>query len=88
MFRYALLCVLSSFAIILKGKRELLVLLCFVFLASCYFMLALCRGAKGWSAVCDCGISLSYSLAFLYGLFKVNVQNGVMLNFKHSFWYA
>ena len=24
-----------------------------------------CQCAKGWSIVCDCGISLSYSLAFL-----------------------
>ena len=69
MFHNALLCVLSSFTIILMGKRELVVLLGFIFLLSCDFMFALSRGAMGWSAVCDCGISYSYSLAFLYGLF-------------------
>ena len=37
-----------------------------VFLVSfdCYVWLSL--GAVGWSAVCDCSISWSYSLAFLY----------------------
>ena len=57
MSRYALLYVLSSFAILLMGKRELVVLLCFVFLVSFHFMFALSRGAMGWTAVCDCGIS-------------------------------
>ena len=28
--------------------------------------MALSHGAMGWSEVCDCGISRSYSLAFLY----------------------
>ena len=45
MFCCAVLCVLSSFAIILSR------LLYFVFLV------ALPHGAAGWSAVCDCGIS-------------------------------
>ena len=48
LFWYALLYVLSSFAIILTKKRELVALL----------LLALgCQSARGWSAVCDCGIS-------------------------------
>ena len=57
MFCCVLLCVLSSFAIILMGKRELVVLLCFVFLVSHDCFVALPHGAMGLSAVCDCGIS-------------------------------
>ena len=58
---YALLCVLSSFANILTRKIRLVALLLF-FIAlqmSCYCKcsVALPRGAMGWSAVCDCGIS-------------------------------
>ena len=58
MFFCVLLCVLSSFAIILMGKTEACFAL-FVFLASCgcYCSAALPHGAVGWSAVCDCGIS-------------------------------
>ena len=49
MFCCALLCVHSSFAIILMGKREReSLLLCFV---------ALPYDATGMSAVCDCGMS-------------------------------
>ena len=56
---YALLCVHSSFAIILKRKRELV---CFVFIVlqmscDCKCSVALPQDAVGWSAVCDCGIS-------------------------------
>ena len=47
MFCCALLCVFSSFAIILMDKRDLVALLCL-------FSRVLCLG---WSAVCDCGIS-------------------------------
>ena len=38
----------------------------FVFLVSCdcYCSVALPHGDVGWSALCDCGISYSYSLAF------------------------
>ena len=37
-----------------------------VFRMSCryYRSLTLPRGAMGWSVVCECGISLSYSLTF------------------------
>ena len=43
---------------------------CFAFIffrKSCYCKcsVALPRGAVGWSAVCDCGISCLYSLTFL-----------------------
>ena len=62
MFFGALLCVHSSFAIILMGKRELVALLSFVFLVSRDCCVALLRGATGLSAGFDCGISLSYSL--------------------------
>ena len=58
-FCRALLCDLSSFPIILIGKRALVALLCFVFQVSCdcYCSVALPLGAVGWSAVCDSGIS-------------------------------
>ena len=52
MFCCILLYVPSSFAIILMGKRKLV-----VFLVSCDCYVALPRGAMGFSAVCDCGIS-------------------------------
>ena len=55
MFSCTLLCVLSSFAFILMGKKELIALL-FVFLMSCDVYVALPRGAVSWSAVCDRGI--------------------------------
>ena len=55
MFCCALLCVHSSFAIILMGKRELFTLL--VFLVSRDFCVALLHDTTGLSAVCDCGIS-------------------------------
>ena len=57
MFCCTLLYVHSSIAIILMGKRELVALLN---LSS--WCLALPRGVIGLSSVCDCGISLSYSL--------------------------
>ena len=57
MFCCTLLCVHSSFAIILMGKRELIALLKFVFLVSRGCCVALSRGTMGLSAVCDCGIS-------------------------------
>ena len=42
---------------------------CFVFVVfliscSCYGFLPLPRGAVGWSVMCDCGSSRSYSLTF------------------------
>ena len=60
LFSYALLCVHSSFAIVLKRKREkdgcfaifLLQMCCFY---KCYVSLP--HDAIGWSAVCDCGNS-------------------------------
>ena len=57
MFCCTLLYVSSSFAIILMGKRELVVFAWFVFLVSRDCCVALPRGAMGLSAVCDCGIS-------------------------------
>ena len=60
MFCSTLVCVYSSFAIILMWKRELVDLLCFVFLVSRDCRVALPCGATGLSAVCDCGISWSY----------------------------
>ena len=58
LFWYELLCVLSSFAIILKQERAG----CFAFTVlrmSCYCKCsdAIPHSDIGWSAVCDCGIS-------------------------------
>ena len=66
-FCYALLCVHYSFAIILKRKRKLVAFAIIVLQMHCYYKcsVALPHGAVGWSAVCDCGISRSYSLSFL-----------------------
>ena len=58
MFCYALLCVHSSFAIILKVKRKLAALLFLSIrysVTTCY--VALPHGTVGLSAVYDCGIS-------------------------------
>ena len=41
----------------------------FVFMISRDCCVALPRGAMGLSAVCDCGISLSYSLTLFEGIF-------------------
>ena len=51
----------------LDGEKRAGCLTYFVFLVSrdCYSSVALPHGAVGWSVVCDCGISRSYSLAFL-----------------------
>ena len=54
LFCYAILYVLSSFAIILKSKRELAALRVS---CCCKCSVTLPHGAAGWSAVCDCGIS-------------------------------
>ena len=51
-FCCTLLYVLSTLAIILMGKRELIALLCL----SSWCLVALPHGARSWSAVCDCGI--------------------------------
>ena len=58
MFCCELLCVHSSFAIVLVGKREMVALLClFVFLVSRDCCVALTHDTMCLSAVCDCGIS-------------------------------
>ena len=56
MFFCILLGDLSSFSIILIGKREVITLLClsFCFLVICY--MALSHDAVGWSAVCNCAM--------------------------------
>ena len=59
LFVFILLCI-TSFAIILKRKRELVALLllsygCLVTVN--LFSVTLPNVAMGWSAVCDCGIS-------------------------------
>ena len=59
LFCYALLYVLSSFAIILTRKGELFVFSSIAFLMSCdcKCSVALPHDIIGWFAVCDCGIS-------------------------------
>ena len=57
MFCCTLLYVHSSIAIILMGKRELIVLLGLSSWCLVVVVVALPRGATGLSAVCDCGIS-------------------------------
>ena len=62
LFCYALLCVHSRFAIILRWKRKLVALLllsyrCIVTINDYKCSVGLPQGALGWSAVCDCGIS-------------------------------
>ena len=56
LFCYALLCVHSSFAIILKGKRKLAALLVLSYRCVFYYKcsVALPHGAMGWSAICNC----------------------------------
>ena len=56
MFCCALLYAHFSFAIIFMGKRELVALLCFVFLVSRDYCVAP-HNATWLSAACDCGIS-------------------------------
>ena len=57
-FCCALLCFPSSFAIILMGKREMLLFFAlFVFLVPRNSYVTLPHDATGFSAVCDCGIS-------------------------------
>ena len=59
LFWYAFLYVLSSFAITLTRKRELVALLLLSFRMSCLYQWSLSfpYSAVGWSAVCDSGIS-------------------------------
>ena len=61
LFYYALLCVHSSFAIILKKKRKPVTLLLLSYMCILTINDKCCvtlpRGAMGWFAVCDCGIS-------------------------------
>ena len=54
LFCYALLCVHSSFAEEAIFCFAIIVLQIYCFYK---FSVALARGAVGWSAVCDCGIS-------------------------------
>ena len=67
-FCCTLLYVHSSFAIILMSIRELVALhIVFPILVSRDGYVALPRGAMSLPAVCDCGISRSYSLTMFVG---------------------
>ena len=77
LFCYALLCVQSRFAIILKRKRKLVALLLFLQMYFYYkWSVALPRHAVGWSAVCDCGISdhMTYFFQALFSLTLTTIQ--------------
>ena len=63
LFCYTLLCVHSSFAIILQRERKLVALL---LLACRCIVTALPRGAVAWSAVCDCGICPNHTHLWSY----------------------
>ena len=65
-FCFAVFCVVSSFAIISLGTRELvaLLLLCSEYHVAVIVCFTLPRGSMGWSVVYDYGISWSYSLSF------------------------
>ena len=58
LFCYALLCVNSSFAIILKRKRKMvaLLLLSYRCIVTVKCSVALSHGVMDWSAVCNCDI--------------------------------
>ena len=86
LFWYALHYVLSSFAIILMRKRELIALL-LVFWMSCYCKcpVALPQGAVGWSAVCDCGNSWSYSLTFCRVMTNCDTKGNIFLSYSHTY---
>ena len=69
MFCYVIISVLlSSFAIILIGKGVLVALFLISCLMSCNCncSVTIPRGALGLPAVCECGISLSYTLTYFY----------------------
>ena len=59
LFCYALLCVHSSFAIIIEEEEKAGCFAIIVLQMYCYYkcFVALPHGAVDWSAVCDCGIS-------------------------------
>ena len=57
MFCYALLCVQYYFCNHLGGEKRAGCFALFVYLVSPDFCVALPRGGKGLSAVCDCGVS-------------------------------
>ena len=66
LFRYALLFVNTSFAVILKRKRKLVAFLLLSYRCSVAKNdLWLPYGAVAWFAVCNCGISWSYSFTCL-----------------------
>ena len=63
LFCCALLCVLSSFAIMYIEEEERAGCFAFIVLQMSFYCkcsVTLPHGAVGWSAVCDCGTSRSY----------------------------
>ena len=53
----------------------------------CYCSVTLPQEAVGWSAVCDCGISLSYSLFTGYGALEIAnlLKKYAYMNFSDNF---
>ena len=64
-FRHAELNVLSSFTnhLIEEKRAGCSTFLVFLLSCSCYLPVLLTQSAFGWSPVCDCSISWSYSLS-------------------------
>ena len=67
--------------------RESWLLCFFVFWMSCYFKssVALLHSAVGWAAVCDCGISWSYSLTFWVVCSTIGTMNSSALLLDHCY---
>ena len=80
-FFCAVLCVLSSVAIILIGQRELVALLQLFFWCLVFVLFSSSRYVGG-SAVCDCCISRSYSLTFLYQSMEKGFTDSLQLSGK------
>ena len=63
---YTLVCVHSSFAIILTREKrrgaDCFARVVFLMYGDCECSVALLHGAEAWSSICDCRISCSYSL--------------------------
>ena len=62
---YALHFVLTSFHLDMEEIAECFAIIVFLMSCSCQCSVAFSHGASGWSTVCDCSISWSYSLSVL-----------------------
>ena len=79
LFLYPILCVLSSFAIILQGKCKMVAL---NGLYACYWSVGLPHDVLGWSAMCNCSISWSNARTVYIRQFSF------WFCIWHLFWYS